>query len=159
MEDYIKEAKDIISNNIYMTVATASPEGEPWISPVFFAYDDTFNLYWVSDKNSRHSKLIRENDRIAIVVFDSSAPEGEGDGVYFEAQAVELEDMQEVKNAMTIFSNRATQDEFKIWKIEEVTENGEWRIYKAIPKKISKLKEGEYVNGQYVDRRIDIDLK
>lgn len=159
MENYIKEAKDIISSNIYMTVATASLEGDPWISPVFFAYDDTYNLYWVSDKNSRHSELIRENDRVAIVVFDSSAPEGEGDGVYVEAQAVELNDTQEVKKAMMIFGNRATQDEFKIWKIEEVTENGVWRIYKAIPKKVSKLKEGEYVNGQYVDRRIEIDLK
>jgi len=158
MENYIKEAKDIISSNIYMTVATASLEGDPWISPVFFAYDDTYNLYWVSDKNSRHSKLIRENDRVAIVVFDSSAPEGEGDGVYIEAQAVELNDTQEVEKGMMIFSNRATQDEFKIWKIAEVTENGVWRIYKAIPKKVSKLKEGEYVNGQYVDRRIEIDF-
>lgn len=133
MGNYIKEAKDIISSNIYMTVATASPKGDPWISPVFFAYDDTYDLYWVSDKDSRHSKLIRENNRVAIVIFDSSAPEGEGDGVYFEAQAVELNDTEEVKKAMMILGNRATQDEFKIWKIEEVTENGVWRIYKAIP--------------------------
>jgi len=159
MGNYIKEAKEIISNNIYMTIATASLEGDPWISPVFFAYDDTYNLYWVSDKNSRHSKLLRENRRVAIVIFDSSAPEGEGDGVYFEAQAVELNDTQEVKKAMMILGNRATQDEFKIWKISEVTEGGAWRIYKAIPKKASKLTEGEYINGQYVDRRVEINLK
>jgi uncharacterized protein YhbP (UPF0306 family) len=158
MEDYAKEAKDIISNNIYMAVATATQSGEPWISPVFFAYDDQYNLYWVSDKNSRHSNLIRKNSRVAIVVFDSKAPEGEGDGVYFEAEAVELNDPQEAGEGMSILAARVTQDELKIKEVSAVTGEGAWRIYKAVPKKISKLKEGEYINGQYVDRRVDINL-
>ena len=159
MKNYKEQAKKIIADNIYMTIATASLDGKPWISPVFFAYDDAYNLYWVSDKNSRHSNLIRENNKVAIVIFDSSAPEGEGDGVYVEAQVVELDDTQEVEKAMSILSNRVTQEEFKIKKIGEVTEEGVWRIYKAIPQSISKLKEGEYINGQYVDRRIEVNLE
>ena len=59
---------------------------------------------------------------------------------------------------MFILDSRVTQEEFRIKKIGEVTEEGVWRIYKAIPQSISKLKEGEYVNGQYVDRRAEIDL-
>ena len=159
MENYKEEAREIIANNIYMVIATASPSGEPWISPVFFAYDDEYNLYWTSDKNSQHSNLIRKNSKVAIVVFDSRAPEGEGDGVYFEAQAVELNGAQEVERAMPILAARVMKDELRIKKIEDVTKNRAWRIYKATPQKISKLKEGEYVNGQYVDRRIEIDLK
>ena len=159
MENYKAQAKKIITDNIYMTIATASPDGKPWISPVFFAYDDVYNLYWVSDRNSRHSNLIRENNKVAIVIFDSSAPEGEGDGVYFEARVVELNNTQEIKKGMLILSARVTQEEFRIKKVGEVSEEGVWRIYKAIPQKISKLKEGEYVNKQYVDRRIEIDLK
>ena len=158
MEKYIEQAKIIIADNIYMTIATASRDGKPWISPVFFAYDDEYNLYWVSDKNSRHSKLIRGNKQVAIVIFDSGAPEGKGDGVYFEAQAAELNDAQEAKKAMSILGARVTQDEFRVKKIGEVIKDGAWRIYKAIPQKISKLKEGEYIDGQYVDRRIEIDL-
>ena len=159
MKNYKAQAKKIITDNIYMTIATASPDGNPWISPVFFAYDDVYNLYWVSDRNSRHSNLIRENNKVAIVIFDSSAPEGEGDGVYFEARVVELNNTQEIKKAMLILSARVTQEEFRIKKVGEVSEEGVWRIYKATPQKISKLKEGEYVNKQYVDRRIEIDLK
>lgn len=41
-----------------MTVATASSEGEPWISPLFFGYNEKFNLYWASDKDAKYSKLI-----------------------------------------------------------------------------------------------------
>jgi len=159
MKDYKEQAKKIIADNIYMTIATASLDGSPWISPVFFAYDDAYNLYWVSDKNSRHSNLIRENNKVAIVIFDSSAPEGEGDGVYFKAKAIELSDRQEVEKAMATLGARVTQEEFRIKKVGEVMEGGEWRVYKAIPQNISKLKDGEYVNGQYVDRRIEIDLE
>ena len=60
---------------------------------------------------------------------------------------------------MSILSARVTQEEFRIKKIEEVTEGGVWRIYKATPQNISKLKDGEYVNQQYVDRRIEINLR
>ena len=142
-----------------MTIATASQDGKPWISPVFFAYDDEYNLYWASDKSSYHSRLICESGRVAIVIFDSSAPEGEGDGVYFEAEAFELNDAEESEKAMVVLGARVTQDEFRVKNITEVTGDGAWRIYKAVPHKISKLTEGEYVNGQYVDRRIEIDLK
>ena len=159
MGNYKEQAKKIIADNIYMTIATAPPDGKPWISPVFFAYDDAYNLYWVSDRNSRHSNLVRENNKVAIVIFDSSAPEGEGDGVYFEAHAAELNNTQEIKKAMLILGARVTKEEFRVKKIDEVVERGAWRIYKAVPQKISKLKEGEYVNEQHVDRRIEIDLK
>lgn len=158
MEKYIKEAKQIIANNIYMSIATANTNGIPWISPVFFAYDDQYNLYWVSNKNSRHSQLIRANNQIAIVIFDSSAPEGEGDGVYFEATASELIEKKELERATTFLGERVSKEEFRTKKTEEVTGEGVWRIYKATPHKVSKLTEGEYINGQYVDKRVDIKL-
>ncbi len=157
--DDLEIAKQIIAGNIYMTIATASLDGKPWISPVFFAYDKYYNFFWVSNKNSLHSSLIRKNPRIAVVIFDSKATEGNGDGVYLEAEASELEDIQEIDAAMKVLENRVTKDEFKIKKKEEVTKNGVWRIYKAEPKVVSKLAEGEYINGQYVDKRVQIELE
>lgn len=155
---YEEVAKQIIANNIYMTIATASKNGSPWISPVFFAYDDDFNLYWVSNKESKHSMLLKENPQAAIVIFDSTAPEGEGDGVYFEVVVNELENEAEITKAMDVLGKRVSQNEFRVKEISEVTKTGVWRIYKAIPKNISKLTEGKIVNGQYIDQRADIDL-
>ena len=83
MDEYIVKAQQIISENIYMTIATSSIDGKPCISPVFFAYDEDYNLFWVSNKESRHSTLIKANSQVAIVIFDSKSPEGDGDGVYF----------------------------------------------------------------------------
>ncbi|MFI5240683.1 MAG: pyridoxamine 5'-phosphate oxidase family protein [Candidatus Saccharimonadia bacterium] len=154
----IKAAKRIIAENIYMTIATATKDGVPWISPGFFAYDSDYRLYWVSNKNAKHSVLVRENPSVAIVIFDSKAPEGEGDGVYFEAKIEELGDEQEISEAMTILGERVSKDEFRVKKIEEVTNNGLWRIYRATPSKASKLGNGKIVNGQWIDQRVDIDL-
>ena len=33
MNKYVKKAKAIITSNIYMTIASASKSGKPWISP------------------------------------------------------------------------------------------------------------------------------
>jgi len=157
MNNYSEQAKNIVADNIYMTIATASEEGKPWVSPVFFAYDEKYNLYWVSNKAALHSKLIRLNNNVAMVIFDSSAPEGEGDGVYFEAVAEEMKDSTELKNAMNLLNDRMTVEKFKI-NDEDVSENGEWRVYKATPVKITKLTEGRYINGQYIDERTEVKL-
>ena len=59
---------------------------------------------------------------------------------------------------MGLFNKRVTQDEFRIKNVGEITNKGVWRIYKATPTQISKLTEGEFINGQYVDKRIEIKL-
>lgn len=156
--DNVQKAKKIIEENIYMTVATASSNGEPWISPVFFAYDENYNLFWVSNKNSRHSTLLGENPKAMIVIFNSQATEKEGDGVYFEVDVEELDDIDEIEKVKEIFDKRANQDEFKVKSSDRVTGDAPWRIYKAVPYKVSKLTEGENINGQYVDKRVEIDL-
>ncbi len=158
MNNYSQEAKQIIADHIYMTIATASKNGQPWISPVFFAYDDKYNLYWVSYKNARHSSLIKDNPQVSIVIFNSQAPEGEGDGVYFEAEVEEITENKEIQFAMNVLGKRVTKEEFRVKKVEEVTEEGAWRIYKAKPLKITKLSRGTTVNGQYIDERVEVSL-
>lgn len=158
MDKYTEKAKQIIAENIYMTIASASTDGTPWISPVFFAYDNKYNLYWVSSKISHHSQLIRSNPQVAIVIFNSQAPEGDGEGVYFEANVEELSDETKISDAMSVLNKRVTKDEFRIKKIGEVTGDGMWRVYKAFPLKVSQLTEGEFVNGQYIDQRAEINL-
>lgn len=158
MKTYIDQAKQIIADNIYMTIATVSADGRPWVSPVFFAYDDHYNLYWVSHTDAQHSGFVRNNPNVAIVIFDSHAPEGEGDAIYFEATAKEISEESEILSAMTVLGGRVTKDEFRVKEIGQVTGNGLWRIYKAIPSKTTKLTRGESVNGPYIDTRLEINL-
>ena len=135
--DAVFKAKQIIEENIYCTLATASLDGVPWISPVFYGYDENFNIYWISDKDAKHSQLLRENPQISIVIFNSQAPEGEGDGVYIQATISELNDKEEAEKGVAIRDNRVKVEEFRVKKLGEVLGEGQWRVYKAVPSSIT----------------------
>ena len=60
-----------------MTMATAGTDGDPWVSPVYFAAGDRDELLWVSEPGTRHSLNIAARPRIAVVIFDSRVAIGE----------------------------------------------------------------------------------
>ncbi len=102
MQNHVKKAKKIIAENLYCVIASADLDGRPWVSPVFFNFDKDYNIYWESFKDSTHSKLIRKNPRVAIVIFDSRVPEGTGDGIYLHGVAKELKGV-ELKHGIKSF--------------------------------------------------------
>ena len=96
--EILTRTRGIIENNLYCVLSTCSPEGYPWVSPVFFAYDEGWNIYWCSALASRHSQNIHNNNgRVAITVFDSSVAAGTGKGVYFSGTASEIGALQAEK--------------------------------------------------------------
>lgn len=136
-----------------MIIATSDRTGEPWISPVVFGYDKNYNLYWFSDKDSKHSKLIYQNNRVAVVVFDSKAPEGTGDGVYIVGKASEVLE-KELEHAIKIVSGRFGKEPKSK---EKFLGDSPLRFYKIVPEKLWKLNDSVKVKGHFVDYRIEVD--
>lgn len=154
MSDYYTDrAKEILEKIIYATVATASKEGQPWNSPVRHVYDKELNIYWFSDKESQHSRNVCENESVLIVIYDSTVPEGEGEGIYIQAKAHELNDLAEVSFARRIKKGPDfdAPDDF----IGDAIR----RVYKAVPQKIwmndAEIKDGKFIK----DYRIEISLE
>jgi len=85
-----ERAKTVIKKISYITVATVSEDGMPWNAPVFAAYDENYNFYWGTYRDSQKSKNIRHNKNVYLVIYDSNDPPGEGFGVYIKATAEEL---------------------------------------------------------------------
>lgn len=144
-----------------MVIATADTDGNPWISPVFYMYDEGFNLYWVSDKSALHSKNIRSNPHVAISIFGPAPPEDESKihGVYVDAEARELTDETDVSRAAKIMQQRIQPDKFMIKSLADVTGNASWRIYKAVPKEISKRRDAiDEASGQTISVRETVIL-
>ncbi|MGH3425997.1 MAG: pyridoxamine 5'-phosphate oxidase family protein [Mycobacteriales bacterium] len=83
--DALRLAYGQLSRVEYAALATSSPSGEPWNSPVYTAYDDELNLYWTSAASSMHSQNIRSSGRAFLVIYNSTAPEGTGEGLYCAA--------------------------------------------------------------------------
>jgi hypothetical protein len=85
--DYLGILADVVDTNTYMTLATSSTDGMPWVSPVFFATAGYVDFYWVSSTDAIHSRNIEERSAVAIVIFDTHLPPGAGQAVYLAATA------------------------------------------------------------------------
>jgi hypothetical protein len=95
----------------YVTIATVCPRtGHPWNTPVVGFFDDTLNLYWASWTQNQHSRNIAAQPYIFAVIYDSSTPLGEGEGLYLQMVARELTDETEVIAAKTVYTDRCGED-------------------------------------------------
>lgn len=130
--DRVARAKEIFSNIRYITISSASVEGEPWGTPVLAAFDEQYNFYWTSLNNTRHSKNIEENSKVYLTCFDSTVLPGEGGGVYVKAQASEITDLVEIERAMELVYARKNKPNRGV---EEFQGDSIKRMYKAIPEK------------------------
>lgn len=152
-----KKAREIIEKILYITIATSSKDGMPWNSPVYCAFDKNYNFYWASWKENQHSKNIRENNNIFIVIYDSTVPEGTGEGVYIQGKAYELDSEKEIKHALSYLDGRVKKKKDPKTRITQFQGNKPRRIYKAIPEKVWVNGEGE-IDGEYIDKRVEINL-
>jgi hypothetical protein len=88
----LAKAHHIMATIHYCTLSTCSADGIPWVSPVFFAYDPNWHLYWSSTIAAQHSQNLYHNQgRAAIAIYDSSVSEGSGKGLYLSGSAAEVE--------------------------------------------------------------------
>lgn len=151
--DKAQRAKEILKTIEYATIATTDKNGKPWNSPVARTYDNDLNIYWFSDKNNQHSRNIRENENVFIVIYDSTVPEGEGEGVYIEAKAYELTDPDEITKVRRLkkgLDYDGSPDDF--------LGDANRRVYKAVPQRVwmndAELKDGVFIR----DYRVEISL-
>ena len=149
---HTERAKEILEKIIYATVATADKNGKPWNSPVRHVYDSDLNLYWFSDKSNQHSQNIRENEDVLIVIYDSTVPEGQGEGVYIEAKAKQVEDPEEIRKARQIKKGRNNDAP------NDFMDGAIRRVYKATPTRVwvndAEVKDGIFLR----DYRVEIPL-
>jgi hypothetical protein len=106
----------------------------------------------VSDKQNQHSQNVRQNPHVFIVYYDSTAPLGQGEGVYFSATAVELSDPQDIRAASQIIDGPDS------CRADEYSGDSAGRIYRATPTN-SWVNTFEERDGIFIrDYRIEIPL-
>jgi hypothetical protein len=128
--DPVAVAREILDTNRYMTLATADGDGRPWASPVWYAHRGYTDLFWVSRPGARHSRNLAVRPELAIVIFDSTVPEGTGQAVYVEALAEEVGDAGR-EEGIAIFSRRFEAAGGDRWGLADVTGPAPLRLYRA----------------------------
>jgi nitroimidazol reductase NimA-like FMN-containing flavoprotein (pyridoxamine 5'-phosphate oxidase superfamily) len=130
--------RSIIDSNLYMTLGTADEAGSPWVSPVYYACEAYREFFWVSSPEATHSRNIAGRPQVSIVVFDSRAAVGTGQGVYMPARAEELEGA-ELERGIELFSRGSRRHGGREWKPQDVLAPALHRLYRATASEHSVL--------------------
>jgi hypothetical protein len=152
-KEYAKRATEILESKMIIVIATAGKDGQPWNTPVAgFRFPGGITFYWTSWQDNQHSKNIRDNRRVFIVVYDEESAEG----VYLLADAQELSDEKEVWAAAKVFGD----NKFCTSNGDEYLGDKPRRIYKAVPKQAWMNADKTDENGKFqYDYRIELPLE
>lgn len=142
-------ARSIIDANLYMVLGTADQDGQPWVSPVYYAPAAYREFLWVSSPDTKHSRNVGTRREVSIVIFDSSVPIYTGKGVYLSAAARELTG-DERADPIEIFSRRSVAHGGSEWTLEHVQSPAHLRLYRANAVDLFVLYED--------DRRVPVTL-
>lgn len=129
-QDLAAIARNIIDSNMYMTLGTADEAGRPWVSPVYYAPAGYSEFFWVSSPEAWHSLNLAVRPELSIVVFDSQAPIGTGQGAYMAAVAKEVTGA-ELMRGIEIFSRRSLEHGAREWTPDDVQPPTAYRLYRA----------------------------
>lgn len=90
MKEIKKLVFSVLEKGFLMSLATVD-EGGPWVSDVIYVHDDKLNLYWLSEVNSRHSKAIRKNPKVAATITVWQKQGDKNIGLQIEGKAKKIE--------------------------------------------------------------------
>ncbi|HKU18277.1 MAG TPA: pyridoxamine 5'-phosphate oxidase family protein [Candidatus Saccharimonadales bacterium] len=143
------QLQKLLAATPYVAIATVCPNGRPWNTPVVGRFDDDLNLYWVSWRQNQHSRNIAREPRVFVVMYDSSAPEGQGEGLYLQMRAQALGTRREIQAARQTYDTSFFRHPFRH---EQFLGNCPQRFYKAVPEYLWYNGDGE-ADGHFVDVR------
>ena len=123
VREYLKTAR-------MMQVATVSGD-QPWNCTLYFASDDDLNIYWISTTETRHSKEITKNPKVAVAIpvrFEDLTVVG----LQLEGDARLVEDADEIKRGVKLYSDKFNRGEE--WYKDFTSGNNEHKLYVIKPR-------------------------
>lgn len=99
--------RDFLAQQSTLVLATAGIEdGRSQVAPLFFVSDEAFNLYWVSDPDSRHSRNLEDWNDVAVTVYAHTWEWQAIQGLQIEGDAVAVIDDEERQQALALYKKK-----------------------------------------------------
>ncbi len=114
-----------------MALATSGVKGL-WVNPVYFAWDDHFNLYFISQFDCVHMDNIGSDAGVTCTIFPTDRPAGEHVfGAYVKGTAKILKSEEDIKHAAAVYYGRAGKDAASYrndssWHLVKIEISGLW---------------------------------
>ena len=140
-----KLVKKCMNSTFYCTLATHE-KGNPWVAPVAFAYDNNFNIYFVSSQSSRHMKDISRNNKVAVAIYTTvqkvTSPKI---GVQLEGKVRQVKGLEILKAYKVYFGRLVAWEGATVAYFR--SRGAEWKFYKVNTSKLF------YFNQKFGDER------
>jgi nitroimidazol reductase NimA-like FMN-containing flavoprotein (pyridoxamine 5'-phosphate oxidase superfamily) len=144
----------VLAANRYLVLATADEDGQPWVTPVFFALLDPNRVCWVSSPDSRHSRNIAHRAAVAITVFDSTVAMGRAEAAYFDADAAQATP-DETDTTLQALNSRLPQE--KRLSHDDLQPRGPLVVYRAdLRHRYLLVRGGDPEHGNVVDMTVEV---
>lgn len=154
MPDRAEIARQLITDNFYLSLGTADASGRPWVTPVFFTPDGYSHFYWVSAPDRQHSRNLAARPEAAATIFDTHAVVGRAEAVYLKLTAEQVPDA-DLEPALAIYNSRLSSA--KHFELAEVLAPAPFRLYHATVLEHSVLlRGGDPENPSGADTRLVI---
>lgn len=152
----------LVNRMKYMTLSTVDQNGNPWVTPLFYVFDDQYNFYWYSRRVADHSKNISHNSAAAVSIYDQNMSEDNAGGLYLKGVASEVEE-SDLDRVIGIYVVRSYPGETEI-RNEFVTMTNDFkkesplRFYRFTPKAAWTLGKSELWNNKWLDFSEEIKI-
>lgn len=155
--ELVAMVRDVVDANRYLTLGTQESTGVPRLSPVYFTHDGYATFYWVSSPEAQHSRNVAERPDVAIVVYDSTAPVGQGRAVYLSATAAQVPDADLPAECVVAFAN--VGEDAVAFTPEELREPAGLRLYRARATGYEvHIRGSDPTYGKGIDRRLAVRM-
>ena len=130
--------KEILEQGHLMSLATID-DGGPWVSDVIYVHREPLEIFWMSDSNTRHSRAIHKDARVAATITIGDGKGGANIGLQISGIAEKIEgDILEVAT-----KHRAKRGKPHPTKEGEILEDSEsW--YRLKPTKLELIYEPHF---------------
>jgi general stress protein 26 len=155
--ELVSRAKEVLTSQKYINLATVSAEGLPWNSPIYFVMDKKLTLYWSSWLGAQHSKNLQTNSHVFITLYDSTRLRGTNSlrGLYMQAGAFELNEPNEIMEVSKLLYEEGEVSGPEVFLSDSVK-----RLYKATPYRIwLNDKSEKEVTPETVKMRVEVPLE
>lgn len=128
--------KEYLSHHNLMQIATPG-DNHPWIASVYYTFDDSLQLYFLSDPATIHCRQIAQNSNVAVAITDTRQDMGGfKKGVQMWGTANQISDVSKIKHALSLWKDylKVQDPEFTYENMVKNVISG--RMYQVIPKKI-----------------------
>ena len=138
-------ARRLMNASPLCALATVSPRGRAHINHMYFAWNDRFEIFWISDPDSIHSRNLTKNGSASVTVYASNQVWGRPDqGI----QLFGLAGLAPGKQAAEVYGGRFKDFDSK---------SNELPYYRFRPSSVKLFDERSLAPGTLVTARVTRD--